>query len=187
MTTQLAAVAAVAASQDSRLSGTIPAVTTLAIIVVLVITRVRGRPLQPARLLAGPLVLMVIGTGSLLAIGVGSSASAPHAATLHGIDFLIGGADLLDSVVVGTIRGFTVRLCQRDGAAWYRYGPATVALWVLSVGVRVALAVLGTARHASPLTEGGDLLFMLGLALFCQNLVVIRRNACAAAAPRCRG
>jgi hypothetical protein len=169
--------AAAVTSQGSTLGGTVPAVTTLAIIVLLVITRVRGRPLQPARLLAGPLVLMIVGAGSLLAVGIGSSASGPHAATLHGIDFLIGGADLLDSVVVGTIRGFTVRLYQRDGAAWYRYGPATVALWVLSIGVRVALAVLGTARHASPLTDGGDLLFMLGLALICQNLVVIRRNA----------
>jgi len=34
---------------------------------------------------------------------------------------------------------------------------------------------LGSAHRASPLTEGGDLLFMLGLALLGQNLVVARR------------
>lgn len=97
--------------------------------------------------------------------------------TLHRIDYLIGGIDLLDSLIVGTIRGFTVRLYQRDGAPWYRYGPATIALWLLSILIRVGLAILGSAHHASPLTEGSDLLFMLGLALLCQNVVVARRHA----------
>jgi hypothetical protein len=117
----------------------------------------------------GPLVLV--------AIGIGSSASELHTTTLHGIDYLIGSIDLLDSLIVGTIRGFTVRLYQRDGAAWYRYRPATVALWLLSILIRVGLAILGSAHHASPLTEGSDLLFMLGLALLCQNVVVAWRHA----------
>lgn len=163
MTLQLAA-----ASQGGTLNSTVPAVVDLAIIVLLLVTRARGRPLQPARLLAGPLIL--------IAIGIGSSAPELHSATLHGIDYLIGGLDVLDSLIVGTIRGFTVRLYQRDGAPWYRYGPATIALWLLSILIRVGLAILGSAHHASPLAEGGDLLFMLGLALLCQNVVVVRRH-----------
>ena len=161
------------ASQSNTLTSVMSAVVTLAIIGVLIATRVHGRRLHPARLLVGPLVLMAVGVGSV----IGSSASRPHAATLHGIDYLIGSLDLLDSLIVGTIRGFTVRLYQRDGEAWYRYGPATVALWAVSILIRVGLAVLGSAHHAAPLTGGNDLLFMLGLALLCQNAVVVRRHA----------
>jgi hypothetical protein len=82
--------------------------------VLLLVTRVHGRRLQPARLLAGPLILIAIG------IGIGSSAPELHSTTLHGVDYLIGSIDLLDSLIIGTIRGFTIRLYQRDGAPWYR-------------------------------------------------------------------
>lgn len=172
MTLQLAT-AAGTASQTTMLGSVISAAVTLAIIGLLITTRVHGRRLAPARLLVLPLILIAIGVGSL----VGSSASELHTSTLHGIDYVIGSIDLLDSLIVGTIRGFTVRLYQRDGDGWYRYGPATVALWVLSILIRVVLAVVGSAHHASPLTGGNDLLFMLGLALLCQNVVVIRRHA----------
>jgi hypothetical protein len=173
MTTQFAAAAA---SQGNTLGSAISPLGTLAIILLLLGTRVRGRPLQPARLLAGDLILV--------AIGIGSSVPGLHAAALHGTDYLIGGVDLLDSLVVGTIRGCTVRLYQRDGAAWYRYGRATVALWIASILIRAALAVLASARHAAPLVAGDDLLFMLGLALLCQNLVVARRSITRSARPR---
>jgi hypothetical protein len=165
MTLQLATAAA---SQSNTLNSVIPAAVDLGIILLLIVTRIRGRRLEPGRLLVGPLVL--------IAVGIGSSAPELHT-TLHGIDYLIGGIDLLDSLIVGTIRGFTVRLYQRDGTPWYRYGPATVALWLLSILIRVGLAILGSAHHASPLTEGSDLLFMLGLALLGQNVVVAWRHA----------
>lgn len=139
MTLQLAAVTA---SQSNTLNSVIPAAVDLGIILLLVVTRVHGRRLQPAAPLVSPLVL--------IAIGIGSSAAELHTTNLHGIDYLIGGIDLLDSLVVGTIRGFTVRLYQRDGAPWYRYGPATVALWLRSILIRVGLAILGSVHHASP-------------------------------------
>jgi hypothetical protein len=158
-----------AASHGGTLNSVIPAAVDLGIILVLLVTRVHGRPLRPARLLAGPLVLM--------AAGIGACAAELHATTLHGIDYLIGSIDLLDSLIVGTIRGFTVRIYRRDGAPWYRYGLATVALWLVSILIRIGLAVVGSARHASPLTLGSDLLFMLGLALLLQNAVVAVRHA----------
>jgi hypothetical protein len=166
MTPQLATAAA---SQSNTLSSVISPAVTLAIILLLLVTRVRGRRLEPARLLAGDLIL--------IAVGISGSVPVLHNTTLHGIDYLIGSIDLLDSLIIGTIRGFTVRLYQRDGVPWYRYGPATVALWVLSILIRVALATVASAHHASPLIAGGDLLFMLGLALVCQNLVVAWRHS----------
>ena len=173
MTLPLAAAStAVATSQGSSLNSVISAGVTLAVVVLLVVTRVYGRRLEPARLLAGPLVL--------IAIGIGSAAAGLHASphvTRPGIDYLIGSLDLLDSLIVGTIRGFTVRIYQRDGADWYRYGAATVALWLVSIAIRVALAIVGAAHHASPLIVGSDLLFMLGLALLSQNGVVAWRHA----------
>lgn len=158
-------------NQSDTLSGVISAALTLAIIALLIATRVRGRRLEPARLLVGPLVLMAVGAGST----VGSYEGGLHTVTLHGIDFLIGGIDLLDSLLVGAIRGLTVRLYERDGDPWYSYRLATVALWVLSILIRVALAAVGSVHRASPLV-GDDLLLMLGLALFCQNIVVVRRR-----------
>ena len=168
MSVQLATVAGTA-GRGNTLSSVISAAVTLAIILALIVTRVHGRRLQPARLLILPLVL--------IAIGIGSSASELHTTALHNIDYLIGGIDLLDSLIVGTIRGFTVRLYQHDGEPWYRYAPATVALWLLSILIRVVLAIIGSAHHASPLTGGNDLLFMLGLTLLCQNVVVAWRHA----------
>lgn len=158
-------------SRANTLGGVISAAVTLAIIGLLIATRVRGRRLEPARLLVGPLVLIAVGVGSVI-----GSVSGAHATTLHGIDYVIGSIDLLDSLIVGTVRGFTVRLYERDGDPCYRYGRATVALWLLSILIRVAVAIVGSAHHASSLT-GSDLLFMLGLALLCQNLVVVRRHA----------
>lgn len=170
--------AAAAADQGNGLGSIISPLVTLGIILLLLVTRVHGRRLQPTRLLTGDLIL--------IAVGIGSSIPELHTTTLHGIDYLVGSADLIDSLIVGTIRGFTVRLYQRDGAPWYRYGPATVALWVLAILIRVALAILGSAHHASTLVTGGDLLFTLGLSLLCQNLVVARRHStsrCSAAQP----
>jgi len=62
----------------ATLNSIVPAAVDLAIIVLLLVTRVHGRRLQPARLLAGPLIL--------IAIGIGSSAPELHSTTLHGID-----------------------------------------------------------------------------------------------------
>ena len=166
MTHQLATAAA---SPGNTLSSIISPAVTLAIILLLVVTRVRGRRLEPARLLVADLIL--------IAVGIGESVPLLHNTTLHGTDWLIGSADLLDSLIIGTTRGFTVQLYQRDGAPWYRYGPATVALWLLSILIRIALAAIASARHASPLVTGGDLLFMLGLALLCQNLMIVRRHS----------
>jgi hypothetical protein len=159
---------ATAASHGNTLSIVISPAVTLAIILLLVVTRVRGRRLEPVRLLVADLIL--------IAVGIGESVPVLHNSSLHGTDYLIGGIDLLDSLIIGTIRGFTVRLYQRDGAPWYRYGAATVALWALSILIRIALATVASARHASPLIAGGDLLFMLGLALLGQNLVIARRH-----------
>lgn len=172
---------ATAATGHHALSAAISAgvtLLTLAIIVMLLVTRVRGRRLKPARALLGaPLILTGIGAAFTIAIGLGSAAAGLHDTTLHGIDYLIGAIDLLDSLILGTIRGFSIRLYERDGVVWSRYGPATVALWLVSILIRVALSTLGAAHHASPLIEGNDLLFMLGLTLLCQNAVVARRHA----------
>jgi hypothetical protein len=177
MTLPLAAAStAVATSQGGSLNSVISAGVTLAIVVLLAVSRVYGRRLEPARLLAGPLVLIAIGIGSAAA-GLQAGPHATQHVAWDGIDYLIGSIDLLDSLIVGTIRGFTVRIYQRDGADWYRYGAATVALWLVSIVIRVALAIVGAAHHASPLIVGSDLLFMLGLALLSQNGVVAWRHA----------
>lgn len=96
MPPRLAAVAD-PAGQGSTLSSGISAAVTPVIILVLIATRIHGRRLQPAHLLILPLGLM--------AIGIGSSASELHATSLHSIDYLIGGINLLDSLIIGTIRG----------------------------------------------------------------------------------
>jgi hypothetical protein len=163
-----------AAATHSTVSGAASAAIVLAVIALLVVTRMRGRRLDEQRMLLIP--------GILIVAGIANVASA-HSGTLHSIDYVIIAIDLADSLILGVCRGFSVKIYEQDGAPWYRYSPLTAGLWLLSIGIRLGLAAIGSKHHAAAITAGGDLLLMLGLTLVCQNLVVAARARRVAPAP----
>ncbi|MEV6846720.1 hypothetical protein [Actinoplanes sp. NPDC051411] len=137
---------------------------TLAILVLVVARRIRGRPLRSERLLILPLVL----------IGLGLAATVPPALNthLHAIDYAVITGDAVLSLGLGGVRGYTVVIYRHQEAFWYRYGPATVVLWVLSIVLRIVLAAVATPLGADSVVTGNSLMFWLGITLLTQNLVL---------------
>lgn len=148
----------------------LPVVIGTAAVVLIVIARVRGRALRPRRLLVLPAVLLALGIAAMLPQLLGQ-------VRLHGIDAALIACDLVLSVGLGAVRGRTVLIYLKAGRAWYRYGPVTVGLWLLSIVLRFALGVWGSRHGASPLATSASVLSLLGLTLLTQNVIVRRRGA----------
>ncbi|WP_163506022.1 CcdC protein domain-containing protein [Fodinicola acaciae] len=145
------------------------AALTLAILVLLVVTRIRGRPLRRKRVVILPLVLMALGLAATL-----PPALKGH---LYAVDYAVIAGDALLSVALGGIRGYTVILYRRDNVTWYRYGPLTVLLWVLSIVLRIVLAVVATQLGATSVITGNSLMFWLGTTLLTQNILLLTRSS----------
>lgn len=154
-------------------SSVVSVAVTLVILLLVMVRRVRGRELLTRRLLILPFILLLLGAGSVI------PQLAPKSAPvhLHGIDYLVLGTDLALSVVIGSVRGFTVLIYPKDGTTWYRYGPVTVLLWLLSIALRTALGIIGARHGAQPLVTSGVVLLMFGLTLLIQNSLVAARAA----------
>jgi hypothetical protein len=170
---------AVGAESGHSGAGSLPVIIGTAVVIVIVLRRMRGRELRPRRLLTLPLIVLIVGAGAAL----------PQMATthLHGLDYLIAAIDLVLSIGLGAARGFTVQIYRNTGTFFYRYGRATVLLWCLSIGLRFMLGIFGSLHGASPLVASGSVILMLGLTLLCQNVIVRCRQGSPsqqAAAPR---
>lgn len=151
-------------------AGSVPMLIGTAVVVLLVLAGIRGRDLRPRKLFVLPGIVVLIGLAAVLPPLAGGR-------TLHPIDAVLALADLALSIGLGAIRGRTVRIHVEDGASRYRYGPATVLLWGLSIALRFALGAYGARHGASPLVTEAAVLLMLGLTLLTQNTVVFARAA----------
>jgi hypothetical protein len=151
---------------------------TLVILLLLLAKRVRGQELLPRKLIILPFIVLVLGVGAVVP-QLAVSKSAPirfHDVHFHEIDYLVLAADLALSVIIGAIRGFTVQIYPKDGTISYRYRPVTVLLWFLSIALRAVLGIIGAHHGALPLVTSGIVLFMFGLTLLVQNIVVVARR-----------
>jgi hypothetical protein len=80
------------------------------------------------------------------------------------------------SLILGGVRGFFVRVYEQDGVMWRQGSSTTIALWIVSILVRVGIAVLATQAGVGNVSDAGlDLAF--GLSLGAQNAVVAFRGA----------
>ncbi|GIH19909.1 hypothetical protein [Rugosimonospora africana] len=159
--------AVLAATPTSGPASTLPAVLTVAILLLVLLTRIRGRELSPGRVLTLPLILV--------ALGLGSTVPQLSMTRLHTIDAVVLAVDVLISLGLGGVRGFTVLLYPNGGRIWYRYGPLTVALWFLSIALRAGLAAAGAQLGATALVTTASVLLMFGLTLATQNVILIGR------------
>jgi hypothetical protein len=126
--------------------------------------RMSGRPVVGKSLILLPVVLTVIGATEFKG---GMSATA--------ITFVAAGALL--SIVIGGVRGLTVKLFERDGALWMRYRVVTVVLWAVNLLAKVALMPVehGIDAQAASAADKG-ILFALGLGILAESLVVMGRG-----------
>ena len=146
---------------------TLPTVIGLIVIVLLVITRTRDRRASLARLLILPVIVLVLGAATALPAVAGAKP--------HPVDVVIIVVDVALSLGLGFARGRSVLVTARDGAVWYRYGTTTVVLWAVSIILRFVLAVVGAHIGGNELVTSAIVLFMLGISLITQNVLVLTR------------
>jgi len=168
------------------MNSTVNTVAQLLIVVAvlgLVISR-RFRP-QPvrgdARRWRLPLILVAIGLYSVVELTKGS-----HPVKLDGDDIgylVLGG---LLSLVLGAVRGLTIRIYNEGGVLLQRYAPATAALWVATILVRLGLDVAAPSFGVAKAVAGASIMFMFGISLLGEAVAVTARTSAGSAAPSLR-
>jgi hypothetical protein len=148
----------------------------VAVVVLLLVRRFLGEPLEARRLAAPPLILIVMGAYSLSKIDLAAVAHHPV------VDGAVLGFGALVAVLGGIVRGLTVRVYVRDGHVWYRYTLLTVVVWAGLAALRFAQSAAAGALGADPAVLDAALLLILGLSLLGEAAIVGRR-AIATGAP----
>ena len=103
-------------------------VVAAAILIFVIGRRLAGEPLRAGRVTIFPLVIAVVGLYQL--------SRAPH---LTATDIGVIGLEALVAVVLGVVRGSTIKVFVRDGHLWQKYSWATVGLWVGSILLRFGM------------------------------------------------
>lgn len=118
-------------------SGILPVAIAGVFVVLMVVRRLAGQPVQGSRLVLPPLIL----------IGVGGYQLATHAGELTGTAAVSLVVTAAVSVVFGVARAATMRLFERDGYLWQRYTGWTflvmVGAFAARAGVRLVLPMTG--------------------------------------------
>ncbi|WP_134663271.1 MULTISPECIES: DUF1453 family protein [unclassified Amycolatopsis] len=146
------------------MSGPVEIVLIVAAVGYLMVRRMIGEPAQAKQMLILPAILSVVGLSTV-------SGDVKTAASLV---FLIGTAAI--SVVLGVLRGYSVRISRRDGTAFVRYTPVTVGLWVANIVVKIGVNVALDAF--APQDAGGvsnSMLLTIGVGILAEGLVVLYR------------
>lgn len=144
-------------------------VAVAAVVLVWVVVRqVQARPLIARTMMIFPAVLAAAGVAELL--------RAPaHGGSLTQADITWIAIDLAAAVVTGGLRAPTVRLFERNGELWRQGSLLTVALWLVSIGAREAIGVIGGHDGAGPALDHG-LLLSFGISLAAQYAVIALRG-----------
>lgn len=143
-------------------------ILSLAILIFLIIRNLIGHAFSVARLFLTPIIIGFLGIVAVLPV-----LPRTH---FHTIDYIIGGLDVLVSLIVGGVRGITVKLYKQHGVLYYRYTMLTALLWCISIGMRIGLSAIAATHGATTLIVSADILLMLASSVFFQNLVVLWRR-----------
>src|SRR3954466_4337217 len=131
-----------------------------AAIIFVIGRRLIGEPLQAKRLLLMPVLLGAWGCTQL-----GSLSPAEIAVLV---------AEGIIALGLGAARGITIAVYEQGGHLWYRYRPVTIAVWVATIGVRIAM-VLGASAIGVHLPTSGALLLTFAVSLAGEAAVVAVR------------
>ncbi|MCW2947502.1 MAG: hypothetical protein JWR24_4219 [Actinoallomurus sp.] len=149
------------------MSGPVEIVLIVAAVGYVLVRRVMGEPAQAKRMLVLPAVLSLIGLSD-----VSGEVKTP-------LPLLLLVATAAISVILGALRGASVRISQRDGLAFVRYTGVTVVLWVVNLAIKFgANLTLGAIDLKDAGAVGNSLLLTLGLGILAEGLVVLYRALC---------
>lgn len=139
------------------MTGTVEVVLIAAAIIYVMARRLMGEPAVGERLLVLPAVLGVIGLTQTSAHSVAE------------VVFLVASAAL--SVVLGVLRGLTIRTYEQNGIVMLRYTAMTIVLWVAGIAARLVLNLLDPSAGR---TSNG-LMLVVGAGLLAEGLVVLSK------------
>ena len=158
---------------NSTQSTELQAVLFLAIIIWRLVRKMQERPVKTdgARWRL-PLILTAIG-----GFETDSLTRGAHPITISPADLTYLVAVSAVSIVLGLVRGSTIRITDRDGVLTQKYTGLTVGLWLGTVAIRLGLDV--GASHAfgvSSAVTGTSILMMFGLSLLGESAAVAMRT-----------
>jgi hypothetical protein len=144
------------------MSGPIEIILVIGVVCYILIRRLLGEPAEGKRMLLLPAVLVVVGV-----LNVTKLTQTPLS-----VVFLVATTAI--SMVLGLLRGVSIRLFPRDGLVFMRYTGVTVALLVLNLalkfGANILLRVVDPHDVAS---VGSGLYLTLGASMLCEGVVVL--------------
>jgi hypothetical protein len=133
----------------------------IAILGFIVYRRVQGKPAGSAKqLFVLPVLLCVLGYQDL----------AHHSLDTIDVAFSVIGCGL--SLLLGALRGSLDKLFTRDGAAWMRWGAASVTVFGINVALKLILDVISVAAGGTTSGATSSLLLAAGLMLGGEAAVV---------------
>lgn len=143
----------------------------IAVLGLVIVKRMQPRPIKgDTRRWRLPLILMAIGV-----YGVVSTTHGTNAVTLGGKDIgylVLGG---LVSLVLGALRGITIKFSQSGMGLMQQYTYRTVALWVILILARLGMDVAGKSAGVAGAVVGSSILLMFGLSLLGESAAVAAR------------
>jgi hypothetical protein len=143
------------------MSGPVEIVVILAAVAFVLVRRMIGEPAKVRSMLVVPAALSAYGLYEV--VGAGRTPAS--------LAFLVGTAAI--SVVIGALRGLSVRMTRRDGYAFIRYTAVTIGLWVLNLALKFGANLL--AHGVDPKNTAAGFLLPVGLGLLAEGLVVYYR------------
>ncbi|MFC4244537.1 DUF1453 domain-containing protein [Gryllotalpicola reticulitermitis] len=146
------------------MSGPIEVILIIVVIGYLLIRRLIGEAAEGRRMLLLPAILTAIGLMDLAKV-----AQSPVS-----IGFLI--ATTAVSVVLGLLRGATIRVFEQDGLVFMRYRVITVVLLALNFAIKFGASfALGLVDPSAEHAASNGLLLTLGSGLLVEGLVVLSK------------
>ncbi|RGD58344.1 DUF1453 domain-containing protein [Kitasatospora xanthocidica] len=129
------------------------------VVVVVVIRRLRGEPLNARDLFAPPVVLTALGVWAL---------AQKHGLGTADYGWIAAGAGL--GVALGAVRGATIRVYEREGVLWQRYAGRTFLVAAVSLALMAGFAAL--AAHFGLAADARPIQLSIGVSFLGEALVV---------------
>ena len=131
----------------------------VAVVVAIIVRRLRGEPLVARDVFGAPVILIGIGVYGLTKLE-----------TFTVTDGLWLALGAMIGCGLGAVRAATTKLFERDGVLWLRYTGWTFGVWVLSMVVNFGIGFLATLAGAHP--DARPVTLSIGVSLLGEALVM---------------
>jgi nicotinamide riboside transporter PnuC len=138
----------------------------VALVVFVLYQQTIARPVVARRLWLLPGILAVVGV--IVIANINKGVLSYTALTWIGIDIVV-------SIVLGVVRGFFVRVYERDGVMWRQGNVITVSLWIVAILVRVVIGYFADKAGVGNVSTAA-LELALAASLLAQNGVIAYRG-----------